>query len=278
MKLRDLGLLIIAAFMFVACEKEDGVTGNKAPANEISGSYTGYSLATFKYSAVPMVTGEEVVAVSENADGSVNLIYNSKQWGEFTVSSAKVSGSNDIYVVTGEGKTLMGMSGDSKKEYECLLNGTVNKKDNKVGFVFSVPSVMGGLNIEFYNGEMPDEYAVSGTYKGALRISVAGSEVGNIDDSQFTLTNNEGKLSLELKGFGFGNMQLEDINIYEVKCIKENDKYRISSEIDTVSGSIKVTGQLEGTIDGNGNADVVFIMKPGAMPMDITATFSGKKQ
>lgn len=278
MKLRNLGLMVFAALMFVACEKEEGSSSLVVPAAEVAGSYSGYSLATFQYSQTPMVSDGETVVLTENTDGTVNLSYESAQWGEFTMLSAKVSGSDGIYVVAGEGKTVMGMSEESKKEYQCTVNGTVNKKDGKSGFAFNVPAVMGGLDIEFYTGTMPDAYAVSGTYNGTLDMSVAGSSVGSIDDSSFSIANNDDTISLTLKGFGFGAMQLGDITVADVKCVNENSVYDLSAEIDTESGSIRVTGKLEGTIDADGNANIVFTMKPGAMPMDITATFNGTKQ
>ncbi len=276
MKLRNLGLVIVAALMFVACEKEEGTTVSAS--KEVAGSYTGYSLAKFQYSPQPMVTDGETVVLQETADGTVSVSYTSSKWGEFSVPAAKASGSDGIYVVMGEGTVVMGMSEDSKKEYQCSLNGTVNKTDGKSGFVFSVPAVMGGLNIEFYTGDMPSAYALAGTYNGVLKMEVGGKEVGSVDDSQFTIENTDGKIALTLKGFGFGGMQLEDIKVSDVEAQKENESYRISSAIDTTSGSIKVTGKLEGTIDNEGNASVVFTMKPGAMPMEITASFTGKKQ
>lgn len=276
MKLRNLGLVIIAALMFVACEKEEGTTVSAS--KEVAGSYTGYSLAKFQYSPQPMVTDGETVVLKETTDGTVSVSYTSSKWGEFSVPAAKASGSDGIYVVMGEGTVVMGMSEDTKKEYQCSLNGTVNKKDGKSGFVFSVPAVMGGLNIEFYTGEIPVAYALTGTYKGVLKMEVGGKEVGSVDDSQFTIENADGKTALTLKGFGFGGMQLGDIKVSDVASQKENESYRISSAIDTTSGSIKVTGKLEGTIDKEGNASVVFTMKPGAMPMEITASFTGKKQ
>lgn len=276
MKLRNLGLVIVAALMFVACEKEEGTTVSAS--KEVAGSYTGYSLAKFQYSPQPMVTDGETVVLQETADGTVSVSYTSSKWGEFSVPAAKASGSDGIYVVMGEGTVVMGMSEDSKKEYQCSLNGTVNKTDGKSGFVFSVPAVMGGLNIEFYTGDMPSAYALAGTYNGVLKMEVGGKEVGSVDDSQFTIENTDGKIALTLKGFGFGGMQLEDIKVSDVEAQKENESYKISSAIDTTSGSIKVTGKLEGTIDNEGNASVVFTMKPGAMPMEITASFTGKKQ
>lgn len=277
MNLKNLGLMIIAAFMFAACEKEEGTTTVNA-AKEVAGSYTGYSLAKFQYSPQPMVTDSETVMLKENSDGTVSVSYTSSKCGEFTVPAAKASGSDGIYVVMGEGTVVMGMSEDSKKEYQCSLNGTVNKTDGKSGFVFSVPAVMGGLNIEFYTGDMPSAYALAGTYNGVLKMEVGGKEVGSVDDSQFTIENTDGKIALTLKGFGFGGMQLEDIKVSDVEAQKENESYKISSAIDTTSGSIKVTGKLEGTIDNEGNASVAFTMKPGAMPMEITASFTGKKQ
>lgn len=276
MKLRNLGLVIVAALMFVACEKEEGTTVSAS--KEVAGSYTGYSLAKFQYSPQPMVTDGETVVLQETADGTVSVSYTSSKWGEFSVPAAKASGSDGIYVVMGEGTVVMGMSEDSKKEYQCSLNGTVNKTDGKSGFVFSVPAVMGGLNIEFYTGDMPSAYALAGTYNGVLKMEVGGKEVGSVDDSQFTIENTDGKIALTLKGFGFGGMQLEDIKVSDVEAQKENESYKISSAIDTTSGSIKVTGKIEGTIDNEGNASVVFTMKPGAMPMEITASFTGKKQ
>lgn len=276
MKLRNLGLVIVATLMFVACEKEEGTTVSAS--KEVAGSYTGYSLAKFQYSPQPMVTDGETVVLQETADGTVSVSYTSSKWGEFSVPAAKASGSDGIYVVMGEGTVVMGMSEDSKKEYQCSLNGTVNKTDGKSGFVFSVPAVMGGLNIEFYTGDMPSAYALAGTYNGVLKMEVGGKEVGSVDDSQFTIENTDGKIALTLKGFGFGGMQLEDIKVSDVEAQKENESYKISSAIDTTSGSIKVTGKLEGTIDNEGNASVVFTMKPGAMPMEITASFTGKKQ
>lgn len=277
MNLKSLGLMIIAALMFAACEKEEGTTTVNA-AKEVAGSYSGYSLAKFQYSPQPMVTDGETVMLKENSDGTVSVSYTSSKWGEFTVPAAKASGSDGIYVVTGDGTTVMGMSAETKKEYQCSLNGTVNKKDNKSGFVFSVPAVMGGLNIEFYTGEIPAAYALAGTYKGSLKLEVGGKEVGNVDDSQFTIENNDGKMSLTLKGFGFGGMQLEDIKVSDVAAQKENESYKISSVIDTTSGSVKVTGKLDGTVGKDGKAAVVFTMKPGAMPMDITASFTGNRQ
>lgn len=276
MKLRNLGLVIVAALLFVACEKEEGTTVSAS--KEVAGSYTGYSLAKFQYSPQPMVTDGETVVLQETADGTVSVSYTSSKWGEFSVPAAKASGSDGIYVVMGEGTVVMGMSEDSKKEYQCSLNGTVNKTDGKSGFVFSVPAVMGGLNIEFYTGDMPSAYALAGTYNGILKMEVGGKEVGSVDDSQFTIENTDGKIALTLKGFGFGGMQLEDIKVSDVEAQKENESYKISSAIDTTSGSIKVTGKIEGTIDNEGNASVVFTMKPGAMPMEITASFTGKKQ
>lgn len=185
MKLRNLGLVIVAALMFVACEKEEGTTVSAS--KEVAGSYTGYSLAKFQYSPQPMVTDGETVVLQETADGTVSVSYTSSKWGEFSVPAAKASGSDGIYVVMGEGTVVMGMSEDSKKEYQCSLNGTVNKTDGKSGFVFSVPAVMGGLNIEFYTGDMPSAYALAGTYNGVLKMEVGGKEVGSVDDSQFTI-------------------------------------------------------------------------------------------
>ena len=48
----------------------------------------------------------------------------------------------------------MGKNGNVK-EYECSFEGTIDVAKENPAFTFSVPSVMGGLSIEFHTGKMP---------------------------------------------------------------------------------------------------------------------------
>lgn len=276
MNIKSIVLVLVAAIFAVSCTKEETKTGTDST-QQVIGTYQGYSLANFKYTSVPMATENETVDVTAGKDGTVNVKFVSAKWGEFNISSAKVTGKDGAYVLNGQGKTLMGMSQDSKKEYDCSMTGTVDKKHSTAGFTFSVPSVMGGLNIEFYKGTMPAMYAVAGTYKGKLEMTVSGNVVGTVEDSQVIVEGKNDKATVTLKAFGFGSMQLQDIVIENVALASAGSGYSLSGDVNTTSGSVKVTGKIAGTIDAKGSADMTFTIKPGAMPMDITAKFTGSK-
>ena len=79
-------------------------------------------------------------------------------------------------------------------------------------------------------------------------------------------------------GAGEGMMSLPDIAIPGIKVqTSDNVTYTFpESAIDVTVGSVKYTGSLQGTIKDE-KADLIFTLKPGAMPMAITATFVGTK-
>ena len=79
-------------------------------------------------------------------------------------------------------------------------------------------------------------------------------------------------------GAGEGMMSLPDIAIPGIKVqTSDNVTYTFpESAIDVTVGTVKYTGSLQGTIKDE-KADLMFTLKPGAMPMAITATFVGTK-
>lgn len=275
MNLKNLTLMAIAAIFFAACESEEKTKTETAI--DITGTYEGYTLASFSYSPNPIATDNETIKISKNSDGTVAVDFKSTQWGDFNIPSAKITEKDEACIINGQGKTIMGMSADSKKEYECTLVGAIDKKNDKAGFTFNVPAVMGGLDIEFYKGKMPDNYAVTGTYNGNMELSVAGNVVANVEEAQFSIVDKDGSLLLNLKGFGMGQMQIADLNSIPVKLEKEEESFKITGTIDTESNGIKISGNLAGTIAKDGNTETTFTLRPGAMPMDVVAKFKGKK-
>ena len=79
-------------------------------------------------------------------------------------------------------------------------------------------------------------------------------------------------------GAGEGMMPLPDIAIPGIKVhTSDNVTYILpESAVDVTVGSVKYTGSLQGTIKDE-KAHLIFTLKPGAMPMAITATFVGTK-
>lgn len=278
MRLKFNLLTILALLFMVACSSDDnGPIVNLA--ETIQGSYKGYTVAEFEYTETPMTTSNENVSLTANTDGTSNISFISEKWGTFTISNAQVSTRGDTYIIKGSGKTVMGMSEDSKKEYDCDVEGTISKDKKAVTFVFDIPSVMGALKITFNLGDAPIGDVIAGTYKGELTLSVAGTNVDPVKGSKVTIKNQDnGKVEMTLAGFsGMGTMKLEDIVITDVEVkLSENDSYILSGTINTKSGTINVTGKVEGNIIKD-EANITFTIKPGAMPMDITAIFKGKK-
>lgn len=274
-RIKHLALLLLTALVAVACSKEEKEKVN--PAQEAAGVYKGYTTAQFQYSPTPMTTAGETVTLTANADGTMTIDYTSAKWGKFAFKSANVTASGKEYKITGDGTTLMGMTEESKKEYPCTVEGTVPASKQGVSFIFNIPGVMGGVKITFTQGDMPATLIAAGTYSGNLKLMVAGTEQGTVEGSKMTVTAGENNVSVKLAGFGFGPMQLEDINIDNVNVAADGDNVKLSGDISTQSGTIKVTGKLEGTVKADGSAEVTFTIRPGAMPMDVTAIFTGSK-
>lgn len=120
---------------------------------------------------------------------------------------------------------------------------------------------------------------VAGIYNGTLSLSVSGNDQGT-SDSQVKITAEEGGTVqvLLVGGAGEGMMSLPDIAIPGIKVhTSDNVTYILpESAVDVTVGSVKYTGSLQGTIKDE-KADLIFTLKPGAMPKAITATFVGTK-
>ncbi len=276
MKSKIYAMMVMAVALFMtACSNEDEPTPNLV--QDLAGTYKGYTVADFKYTTIPMTTADESVSLTANTDGTGNVSFTSGQWGTFTVSNAVIALKNDTYTIEGSGKTVMGMDPASQKEYDCTLEGNISKDKQTVSILFNVPSVMGGLEVTFTLGDAPASMVIAGVYEGTLEQSVSGSVTGTDDNSKVTIKSQEnGKAEITLAGFGSGAMAFSDVVVADVEVASQADKsYQVTGTINTTSGSFNVTGSLEGTIK-DGKANIVFTMKPGAMPMNIVATFASK--
>ena len=73
-------------------------------------------------------------------------------------------------------------------------------------------------------------------------------------------------------------MNLGDFTVTDVKVTSaDNSTFKIEGSISaTDTNNTKITGTISGTVT-NSEANITFTFKPGAMPIDITAQFKGKK-
>lgn len=131
-------------------------TSGDAPDSwNLVGTYKGKTTATFKYSTTPMEYEDDVLTVTVNADDNTTLNINleNSTWGTYEVSNMEVTKVDGVYSFTGSGTVSMGMTEDSKKDYDFTVTGTVSD-DKVMNVTFSIPSVMGGTTLTYVSSSV----------------------------------------------------------------------------------------------------------------------------
>lgn len=275
MKVKNFLAMIAVALCAVACSDDDDAVDY---AQSVAGTYSGYTVADCAYFQ-NMAAANQAVTITSATENKVNISYTGGAWGDFTFTDASVALSGNTYTITGAGKTVMGHAGSSS-EHDCSVKVVLNNDKTIGSFVFSVPSVMGGLSIELFEGKAPAALMVAGTYKGTLDLSVGGEPSGSVEDETVTITyiEEDSTATLMLKGFpAMGASELGDIEITGVNVTTTDyNTYTVAGEVKAQTSfganNITVTGTVSGTIV-DGAASITFTLKPGAMPINITAVF-----
>jgi hypothetical protein len=150
-----MAMMLMVAPVLTSCGSDDDeeVVDTVTAATAVAKEYTGYTEAKSTYFNGMMSDDQTVSIVAVSAD-KVNISYTSDTWGSFTINNATVTKTDNGYSIVGEGVTAMAHAGQEAKEYACSFSGTV-ATDGTPEFVFSVPSVMGGLTITLYPGNAP---------------------------------------------------------------------------------------------------------------------------
>ena len=180
--------------------------------------------------------------------------------------------SGSTYSVNGSGSTLMGM-GDTKNEYECTLQGTLDEGRTEGTFTFTVPSVMGGMTITFTLGDIPAEKLLAGSYEGWTNASCAYFESMTAENQTITLSaNNDGTFTLAYTSDTWGEFSFTSVSATEA-----NGTYTLSGEGTTQMGMNGNVSEypctLSGSIDeSKENVSFTFTV-PGVMG-GLTITFT----
>jgi hypothetical protein len=149
-------MTLMVAPVLTSCgsdDEEEVTVDTVTSATAVAKSYSGYTQASSSYFS-SMLNNDQTVTLEAAGSNQVNVSYVSDTWGTFTISNAVVTKSTNGYSIVGEGVTSMAHAGQEAKEYACSFSGTV-AADGTPEFVFSVPSVMGGLTITLYPGSAP---------------------------------------------------------------------------------------------------------------------------
>ena len=123
----------------------------------LPGNYTGYVNAVAQYFPTGMKSDDQSLTITLNDNEQYSLKYTSDTWGTFNFDDIEVkTDDKGSFMLNGSGICTMGMNGSSK-DYDCTFTATIDPEKENPEFVFTVPSVMGGLTITFYTGSMPTE-------------------------------------------------------------------------------------------------------------------------
>ena len=262
------------ALLTASCSDDDN-NGNESinPAVNVAGTYAGYSEAAFQYTDTPLVSADESLTIQTDADNTTATItYTSSSFGEFTISGTEVTYASGTYTLSGEGSTMMGMSGNVS-EYECTLKGTLNEAKNEGAFTFNVPAVMGGMNITFILGEVPVSKLLAGSYEGWTEASCAYFEGMQATDQTLSLTANaDDTFTLAYTSDSWGEFSFESLSVTSANGI-----YTLSGKGVTMMGMDGNVSEypctVTGSIDANKeNVSFTFTV-PGVMG-GLTITFT----
>ncbi|MDE6527967.1 MAG: calycin-like domain-containing protein, partial [Muribaculaceae bacterium] len=222
---------------------------NNDPAEEtadVAGSYPGYTVASSRMFQ-NMVTPDENLQVTVASNGAVTVSLESESWGDILIENAGLTYSDNGYTLTGTGNATMGM-GDSKKDYTCELSGRIANRLAQMQF--SCPQVMGGLTIEFRQGDIPASLVLPGTYSGYTKASFQYAPEGITANSQtITIAATEsGKFSISYVSDTWGSFEIP-----EAEASYENGAFKLQGTGTTMMGMGTTVSEyncnMEGTID-----------------------------
>lgn len=211
-------ILALASFamLMVSCNKPKEENWAEA----IAKTYKGYSSASCALFSNMMNDDETIVLTQSESKKTVDLAFTSSQWGEFSIKETSITFAQDIYTVNGTGTCKMGHPG-SEKEYACTVSGQIEANDDDATFVFTIADVMGGLTIEFQEGEMPVAYKVAGSYEGNTSVSCSFF-TNSVEENQVVKLEykSDDEVSLAYTSTTWGEFSIE-----QMKVTGENNNY-----------------------------------------------------
>ena len=160
--------LLTMMFVLCACAACNDDKNEETPLNQVlAGKYEGYSIGNCAMFTDYVMGEKSVVTIAPNEDGTINVNYDSGS-GEFKLNNIKVTSKT----FEGSGQVELSMNDKPAGTKDFTLTGSVDDK-KKLTLKVNVPSVMGGLAIEFIQGTLPLSYHVSGTYSKEANLSVS---------------------------------------------------------------------------------------------------------
>lgn len=270
MKIKSLLYLSVAALLATSCSED-----NKPTVADIQGVYAGYSVASCQYFTNNCVA-DESINITENADGTAKVTYTSSSFGEFTVPNATLSENAGVYTLSGEGHTLMGMTGNVSS-YDCTFTAVIKSKTD-ASAKFTVPAVMGGLNIEFKTGDAPADLLISGSYKGYSEAASAYFKGMYEDNASVAVSSNgDGTLTVAFESEQWGKFNVAAASVEKTESgyslsgsgkvlmgmgeSKSEYDFNLSATIDAAKENFEITFTMPAVMGG-----MTVTIRPGTAP------------
>ncbi|MDY5968574.1 MAG: hypothetical protein SPJ13_00950 [Bacteroidales bacterium] len=152
--LKGIVMMSVVVLGLAACSKEKDVS------DKIAGNYNGYTAATFSYSPRAMYTADEKVVVKSVGPKTVSVTLTSQTWGTATFNTVQVT-EGSTAALNGSGTIAMPTMGGQVTNYDASIAGTITLDRGSADLNVNVPAVMGGVNIAFKTGTMPDTSTAS---------------------------------------------------------------------------------------------------------------------
>jgi len=195
----------------------------------IAGSYDGWTIINSGYFN-DLYTDNEIVKVTANDNGTVDVSYTHSTYGTCLIEGANVSKSNDVATIKGSGKITM-----NGKEYASTFTGTVKTDKSEAEMTFDIPTAMEGMDITFYSGDTPVSVIVSGTYTGNSTENTDIQTGLSNDNDVMTITKvDDSHVALTYTSEAFGTATFENIAVSTTES-----GYEFASS----AGTISITGQ-----------------------------------
>lgn len=118
------------------------ISGDAPAAYVVAGTYSGTLAASFAYGS--MSYDDETITVTAVTETTADVTYSNDTWGDYTVSGATVTRSDDgSYVLTGEGTATVSYHSDTATEYGCTLSATISADLTDYTFTLSMDFMSG---------------------------------------------------------------------------------------------------------------------------------------
>ena len=119
---------------------------------------------------------------------------------------------------------------------------------------------------------------VAGEYVGTVTMNVGNTSFDPAEASVKLTADGDATVSIVLPEAGTGKMVIPSITINAVAVSTiDGMTYKLAETPYTQEGSMSITGNVSGVVK-NGNAQITYSAKPGAMPMNINFEFTGSKK